>query len=143
MDAFEIVLDRLPAHGRIGVAERAELVGELLAGRVLESVRVHRVEAEAQGLRVPAQLGRIATGPTGCAARRAGSRASAGGYGAIVELVEDIARLAGAGEAGEAGAAGADAPGGTATEKAAALALIASMSMPRRESFSPRVEYSE
>ena len=73
LDAFEIVLDRLPARRGVGVRERAELVGERLARLVLEGVGVHRVEAEAERRRLVLQFapGRRPC-PRGCAARRVG-----------------------------------------------------------------------
>ena len=113
MDAFEIVLDGLQADGLIRMAERPELVGKLLAGRILEGVGVHRVEAKAQRFRLLLQLGGVGDPVPGD--MQGDARRSAGQAvddGAVVQLVEDVARLALAREAGEARAAGADAPGG-------------------------------
>ena len=105
------MLDRLGADRCVGVRQRAELVGERLAGRVREGVRVHRVEPEAELGGARAERGRV--GPVPGDVQRDGRR-RAGQLvddGAVAELVEDVARLAGAGEAREARAAGADAPG--------------------------------
>ena len=55
-EALEVVLHRLPADRAVGMGQAAELVRVLLAGLVLERVRVHRVEAEAALLGEPAQL---------------------------------------------------------------------------------------
>ena len=113
LDALEVVLDRLRADRGVGVAERAELVGERLAGRVGEGVRVHRVEAEPELLAPSAfsaaRVGLVPRDVQRDRRRRAGQPLD---DGAVVELVEDVARLARPGEAREAGAAGADAPGG-------------------------------
>ena len=112
LDAFEIMRDRLPAHGAVGVGERAELVGQRLARLVLERVGVDGVEAEAQRLRALGQLaviGDLVPGKMRRAGRRQAGQLLDGR--AILELVEYAARLAGAGKAGEARAARADAPG--------------------------------
>src|SRR5690606_11773969 len=111
LDAFEVVLDRLPAGGGIGMAERAELVGMRLAGCVGERVGVHGVEAESEARGRLLQPVRIRLVPGDV--QRHGGR-GAGQLvddAAVLNLVEDVARLARAGEAGEAGAAGPYAPG--------------------------------
>src|SRR5712664_1755972 len=46
LDAFEVVLDGLPAHRFIGMRKAAEFVGEILSGLILKSVRVHRVKVQ-------------------------------------------------------------------------------------------------
>ena len=96
----------------VAVGQRAELVGERLAGLVLEGVRVDGVEADAERLRplgelaivadlVPRKVGRAGR-------RRAGELVD---RRAVLELVEDAARLARTGKPGETRAAGPDAPG--------------------------------
>src|SRR5207237_3215593 len=47
LDALDVVLDGLPADGRVRVCERAVLVGLRLVDLILKRVRVHRVEVQA------------------------------------------------------------------------------------------------
>ncbi len=48
LNNVHIVGDGLRTHGRVGVAERAELVAVPLVRLILEGVRVDRVKAQAQ-----------------------------------------------------------------------------------------------
>ncbi len=48
LDALQVVLDGLLAHGVIGVRQASELVREFLSGMILKRVGVHGVEAQAQ-----------------------------------------------------------------------------------------------
>ncbi len=45
-NAVDVVVDRLGAHGGIGMREAAELIGKLLAGAILERVRIDRIETQ-------------------------------------------------------------------------------------------------
>ena len=51
LEAFEVVLDRLPPHCRIRVAEAAEFIGQRLRRLILKGVGIHRIEEQ------PARLG--------------------------------------------------------------------------------------
>jgi len=94
------------------VGQRAEFVGDLLAGLVLEGVRVDGVEADAERLRPLGELAIVADLVPGEVGRAGRGRAGELMDGrAILELVEDSARLAGAGKTREARPARADAPG--------------------------------
>ena len=47
------------AHGFVGVSEAAEFIGKRLAGLVLETIGVHRVETEAKAGRLLLQRRRV------------------------------------------------------------------------------------
>ena len=115
LDDRLVVLERALAHVGIGVGERSELVRDrAVAGRgrvVLERVRVHGVEADAGGVGVRPERGRIPRVVPGDVqadgAVRAGERVERGD---VVDLLLGGAWLAADGEAAEPGAAGADRP---------------------------------
>ena len=112
LDTFEIMRDRLVAHGLRRVGQRAELVGEHLPRLVLKGVGIDRVEADAERLGEFGQRPIIADLVPG--EMRRASRRGAGELldrRAVLELVEHVARLARPGKAGKARAARADAPG--------------------------------
>ena len=112
LDAFEIVLDGLPARAGVGVRERAELVASWPAPcaseKVLEFIASKPSPKRARRLLQPVRVGLVPRDMQRHGRRRARQLVD---DRAVVELVEDVARLAGAGEAREARAAGADAPG--------------------------------
>ena len=111
LDHAKVVLDGLASYCGARVAEGAELVAVLLSGLVLEGVRVHRIEAEAEPSGVGAdgvEVPWLVPGDVqGDAWRRAGELLYEAG---VFHLLEQRARLALAGEATEARAAGGEGP---------------------------------
>src|SRR5688572_23935171 len=59
LETFEVVLDRLPPHGRVGVAQAAKLVRAWLPWLILKSVRIRRFEKQPACLSDAAQLAGI------------------------------------------------------------------------------------
>ena len=115
LDAVDVVLDGSLANVRRRVGERAELVADLAVGRgrrvVLERVRVHRVEPDAELVGVLAQRRRV----VGVVPRHVQADRSVGpGHGVeggdVVELLDGVAWLTAAGETAEPRAAGAHGP---------------------------------
>src|SRR5947208_11373113 len=105
------MLDRVTSYGRVGVAERPELVGEALPRLVLEGVRVDRVEADAKRRSLLAHCSRIARLVPRDVKRDARRGASEPvDHGGVLELLRKGARLARPREAAEARAAGAERP---------------------------------
>ena len=114
IDHGEVVLERALADVGVGVAERAELVRHARSGGgriVLERVRVHRVEADAELVGVRAQRGRVVrVVPRHVEADRvvgAGERVERGD---VVELLLGGARLTATREPTEARPARAQCP---------------------------------
>ena len=111
-DAIEVVGNGLFAHGRIGVGQAAEFVGQGLAALILEGVGIDRVEPQAQRTRARAERLRVSAWSQGKCSDTVGSRAAQRvDDRAVFEFLEDVARLAGARKARETRAARADAPG--------------------------------
>jgi hypothetical protein len=110
-EAFDVVFDSLPPHGRVGVREAAELVRQRLPLVILEGVRVRRVDVQAARRGIPPQFGRR-VGSVPRNVQRDGRRHAdeAVDDGAVVDLLVDRLRLATAGKAPEAGAAGRERP---------------------------------
>jgi hypothetical protein len=115
LDAVEVVLDGALAHVGRCMGERAELVADLAtAGRrgvVLERVRVHRVEADAELVGIGAQRRRVVgIVPGDVQAHRSVCPGHGVERGDVVELLDRVARLAAGRETAEASPPGADRP---------------------------------
>ncbi len=117
LDDGLVVLDGELPHAWIRVAHRSELVGDLPAacggGIVLEGIRVHRIEAQAQLGGVPGECGRVGRIVPGDVQTHAavGARERMEDRD-VVDLLLGGSRLARDGEAREPGAARAERPGG-------------------------------
>ena len=99
--------DRLLAHARVRVGDRAELVVV-----VLEQVRVDRADLQPARLDVLAQRAVVVDlVPREVQRDRAGGAGQALDLGGVVDPLEDVARAAGLGEGPEARAGVAVAPG--------------------------------
>ena len=115
-EALEVVLDRLPPHRGVGVAQAAELVGQRLARLILERVRVHRLDRQPELQQPRADAGGVARAARARLVPRDVQRDARRDPdqrlddAAVVQLLEQRPRLARTGEAREARAAGADAP---------------------------------
>ena len=115
LDAIDVVLDGSLAHVGRRVGERAEFVADLAVCRgrrvVLERVRVHRIEPDAEVVGVLAQRRRVVgIVPRDVQADRSVGAGDGVQGGDVVELLDGVPRLAAAREAAESGASGADRP---------------------------------
>src|SRR5215472_12927150 len=112
LDAFDVVRDRLSAHTRISMRQRAELVRKLLPRLILERVGIDRVEDKAVHRSLFAQGGIVVDlVPRNVRRDRRCRPRQSLDHGTIVDLLEDVARLARPRKAGEPRATRADAPG--------------------------------
>ena len=73
IEAFEVVLDRLPPHRRIRVAEAAEFIRQRLRRLILKGVGIHRIEVQPARLGGRAQLDEVGGLVPGDVQRDAGS----------------------------------------------------------------------